>query len=437
MKEYIAGNKNFLLVLLFWILSGSVSFLPYLTVPLTIYLMMKKRLIEELLIGFFFILIISDSYVPTLVFAKNIKNIYMVFLIIYFLFKTNEFFPLTELHKLFLPFFLFSFLTIILSVYEPFFILGIQKTVSYFFVFLILPNYILYLYRQKGRDFLKRFLLFCLFTLIIGFILKFIAPDIANISTGRYRGVMGNPNGIGLFSFLVFLVFSMVNEAFPGLFSKSEKRLFYAVILLSILLSGSRSSIIALLIFMINKEIYKKNAFGGFIVFIIFLFVIYFINLYTFEIIRFLGLQEFLRIDTIKDASGRYIAWEFAWKQIQNNFLVGKGWGYDEYYMQQHFIELSNLGHQGGVHNSFLSFWMDQGLIGILLFIRCFVLLFIKASKNTNYAFPIMFAIIFTAIFESWLVASLSAFAFLALFIYTFISDNSFYEEIEEVETVA
>ena len=100
--------------------------------------------------------------------------------------------------------------------------------------------------------------------------------------------------------------------------------------------------------------------------------------------------------------------------------------------MRQNYRLLSKLGHQGGIHNSFLTFWMDQGLIGLIIYLRSFILMFIKAAQKTRFAFPAMFAISFTAYFESWLVASLSAFAFLAMFLFTIITSEEIQEKRDE-----
>jgi O-antigen ligase len=101
--------------------------------------------------------------------------------------------------------------------------------------------------------------------------------------------------------------------------------------------------------------------------------------------------------------------------------------------MRQHYGALLKLNHQGGVHNSFLTFWFDQGLVGLLIYLRSYVLVFIKSAKKTKYAFPAMFAISFTAFFESWLVGSLSAFAFMGVFIFTILTSD----EIKPSEDIA
>ena len=62
--------------------------------------------------------------------------------------------------------------------------------------------------------------------------------------------------------------------------------------------------------------------------------------------------------------------------------------------------------------------------------------MFIKAAKKTKYAFPVMFSITFTAMFESWLLASLSAFAFLGMFIYTIINSEEIVPQTEQLMAI-
>ena len=186
------------------------------------------------------------------------------------------------------------------------------------------------------------------------------------------------------------------------------------------------------MIFYVFQRFFSVSPILGFIGFVITVFLIEIISNNLTSILLSVGLGDFFRVNTLEEGSGRYIAWDFAWKQIQNNFFIGKGFGYDEFYMRQHYTALGKLGHQGGIHNSFLTFWMDQGVVGLFIFLRSFVLMFIKAAQKTRLAFPIMFAIIFSALFESWLVGSLSAYAFIAMVIYTIITS----EEIEAKDEV-
>lgn len=381
-------------------------------------------MVEELLIGYLFILILSDSLEDSLSFAKNVKNIYISVLALFFFFDTDNFQPINKLFKIFLPFFLFAFFTMLLSFNEPFFSTSLQKTISFAISFIILPNYITKLYREEGHPFLKRFIFFVITALLMGFLFKYLMHNYAYLDNGRYRGALGSPNGLGIYCVLTFIIYYLLNDFFPDLFSKADRFLILFAILVSIYLSGSRNSVIAVLIFYFFQRFFSYSPFLGFIIFLLTLFLTEIINNNLTLIITSLGLGSFFRINTLEEGSGRYIAWAFAWKQIQNNFFIGKGFAYNEYFMRKSYGLLSKLGHQGGIHNSFLTFWMDQGLIGLLIYLQSYILMFFKAAQKTRFAFPILFAISFTAMFESWLVGSLSAFAFLAIFIFTIITSD-------------
>jgi hypothetical protein len=423
--QYYKENIQIYIVFIVWLVTGIYAGpLIYAVLPLTMLLMKKKGMNEELLLGFLFILILSDSLEDNLTFAKDIKNIYIFLLAIFFFSDITNFQPLNKLYKIFIPFFIFSVFTMFFSMQDSFIFTSFQKTLSYFLIFLIIPNYITKIYREQGEQFFRRFIFFAFTTLFIGFLLKYASPNMASLESGRYRGVMGNPNGLGIYCFLLFIISFLLNDFFSDLFTKQEKIIIYIAILYSILLTDSRNALLAILIFYLFQRFFSLSPFLGFVLFLITLFSVEIISNNLTSIILSLGLGDFFRVKTLDEGSGRYVAWAFAWKQIQYNFFIGKGFAYNEYYMRQNYGLLNKLGHQGGIHNSFLTFWMDQGLIGLLIYLRSFILLFFKGAKKTKYAFPIMFGIAFTAMFESWLVGSLSAFAFLAMFIYTLITSE-------------
>ncbi len=420
------------MIFIVWLVTGMYGGpVIYVLLPITMLLMKRKGMYEELFLGFIFILILSDSLEDNLAFAKNAKNIYISFLAVFLFLDMDSFQPLNKLYKIFIPFFIFSVFTMCFSLQDSFIFTSLQKTISYFLVFLIIPNYITKIYREEGEQFFKRFIFFAFTTLFLGFIFKYIAHDIASLESGRYRGVMGNPNGLGIYSFLLFIITFVLHDFFPDLFTKQEKIMIYIAIVYSILLTNSRNAVLALLIFYLFQRFFSLSPLLGFVLFLITLFAVEIISNNLTSIILSLGLGDFFRVKTLQEGSGRYVAWGFAWRQIQHNFFIGKGFAYNEYYMRQNYGLLSKLKHQGGIHNSFLTFWMDQGLIGLLIFLRSFILLFIKGAKKTKYAFPIMFGISFTAMFESWLVGSLSAFSFLAIFIYTLISSEEITPQID------
>jgi hypothetical protein len=402
-------------------------------IPLTIFLLRNKGMYEELLIGYLFILVISDSKEPIFEFAKNAKNIYISVLALILLIDSETFRPFNKLYKIFLPFFIIAIITMLTSVNDSFFFTSLQKTLSFILSFLVIPNIVNKVYREQGKQFLRRFVFFIFTVLLFGFILEYISPDSAFLLGTRFRGIFGGPNGLGVYCVLIFIVFFMLNDFYPGLFSRNERIIIFGAILFSIYLTGSRNAIISVMIFYVFQRFFSFSPFLGFILFILTIFTTELVSTNVTTIIGSLGLGEYLRTNTLEEGSGRYIAWDFAWKQIQNNFFIGKGFAYDEFYMRQHYGMLLKLNHQGGIHNSFLTFWMDHGLIGLLIYLRSYVLTFIKGSKKTKFAFPIMFAISFSAFFESWLVASLSAFAFLGMFIFTVITS----EEIQPETVIA
>jgi len=428
--QYYKDNLQLYILFLVWILIGGFGGPVILAViPMVMLLLRNKGMYEELLIGYLFILVLSDSKEPIFEFAKNAKNIYISILALFLLVDSVEFRPFSQLYRIFVPFFIIAVITMSTSVNDSFFFTSFQKTLSFILSFIVIPNLVNRIYREKGKQFLRRFAFFIFSVLLLGFLMEYVSPDSAFLLGTRFRGIFGGPNGLGVYCVLIFIVFFVLNDFFPNLFSRNERIIIFGAILFSIYLTGSRNAIISVVIFYVFQRFFSLSPFLGFIIFILTIFITELISTNATTIIVSLGLGEYLRTNTLEEGSGRYIAWNFAWKQIQNNFFIGKGFAYDEFYMRQHYGMLLKLNHQGGIHNSFLTFWMDHGLIGLLVYLRSYILMFIKGSKKTKFAFPIMFAISFSAFFESWLVASLSAFAFLGMFIFTLITSEEILPE--------
>ena len=73
MIEYYKENIQLYILLFVWLAVGVyVPQASYIVVPLSMFLMYKKNMLEELFLGYLFILILSDSLEPSLVLAKEI-----------------------------------------------------------------------------------------------------------------------------------------------------------------------------------------------------------------------------------------------------------------------------------------------------------------------------------------------------------------------------
>ena len=421
------------MICLIWFVA--IVFAPvamYALVPFLLYVFSKRDMFGEMLIGFFFILLLSDNLMPAVGFAKSFKNVYIVLLALFFFLNSRAFVPYARnIFHVFIPFFIWAIFCLLFS--ETF--VSVQKTASYILLFLLVPNYVINAYRRSGDDFLRNLVFFLVLVLGIGVLMIFINREVAYLDNQRFRGLLGSPNGAGLLSVLTLGLYLVVNNIREGLFSKADRIVILAVIVTTVLLCGSRNSVLAALLLLAYARFYKISALLGFAMFLITILLYLIIENNIEEIVKTLGLSGYFRLNTLSEGSGRFIAWAFAWEQVEKETLfIGKGFGYDEYFMRPYYRVLSKLGHQGGVHNSFLSFWLDMGLVGLLIFLRSYLLMFIKAAKRNPLAFPVMFSLTFTAIFESWLVGSLNPFTIILVIIATLMIEPEFYESPEPVQ---
>jgi hypothetical protein len=92
--------------------------------------------------------------------------------------------------------------------------------------------------------------------------------------------------------------------------------------------------------------------------------------------------------------------------------------------MRKWRIFLERMGHQGGVHNSYLSMWLNVGIVGLVIYLRSFLLLFFKSSKLAPISLAIMFSVLFSIMYESWLVGSLNPYTIVLLMIMTMVSEE-------------
>lgn len=190
--------------------------------------------------------------------------------------------------------------------------------------------------------------------------------------------------------------------------------MFVAIVLclVSTVLSGSRTALGTIGIFYILYYFHKRNAVltTSFYMMILpaGLLFLSFGGLET--IVSLFGLEDYLRVESLLTGTGRYLAWSLGLTQIAQNPIIGRGFAWEEIYF--HSIEeiLVATEHQGGMHNSFLTFIMNNGYLGFLLFV-VFLIYLMSRMRAPWFSFPFALAALLSSFFESWLNSSLNAFS--------------------------
>lgn len=431
MNFFLRDKLQFVIIALAWVISGIyMGPVIYVLLPLCVILFKFKDMFFELFFGFLMLLVLCDSRHPEMRWTVNLKEFYIVMLAVYLLFDKKNFGNYSTFYLRFLPFILIAFYCVIWAVFP---VKAAQKTFSYLLLLFVVPNYVYKLYHDEGDKFLKNLIWLGNALLAIGIILYFTNPRLVTFF-GRYCGVLGNPNGLGIYTMLNFLLFSMVKGIRPKLFDKNEQLFIYAVLLFTLFLSGSRSSIIAVIIFSIFNYFNKMSPILGIIAFLFILVAYQIIENNLKLIIITLGWGKYFRLDTLESGSGRVVAWAFAWKEIQNNFFIGKGFSHTDYVFEWNYLALNNKGHNGNAHNSYLTLWLDTGLVGLVFYIVALLSTFVKAALNSRVSIAIMYAILFQIFFESWLAASLNPYTILLIIMLVILSDANIVKGEETVE---
>lgn len=433
MLDFIRDELQFLFLIPIWLVSGIyLGPLAYLIIPGSFFLLKGREMYPEVLMGFLLVLILSDMspYILNMLWVKKVKHAVMVAVALVFILDRDKFAPHSNIFSIFLPFVVYCFIPII---HSPDPVTAIQKGISYSLLLLIVPNYVVYSFRSIGWSFFRNLIFFIVSILLVGFLLRYVNPALVTMD-GRFRAFFGNPNGLGIFAYLMVVLFTLLNFINKELFVFREKVLVYIALFGVLLLCGSRTSLVSTVIFLVFIRTFRISPYFGFFTFIFFLVAMEVVSSNLAAIVIALGLEDYMRIETLEDGSGRYIAWNFAWGKIQEYLLMGGGFGTDEWVMRRNYEYLQKLGHHGGVHNSYLTMWFNVGIIGVLIYFRSFILIFIRASKRVPVAFPIMFSVLFSVIYESWLNGSLNPFTITLLISLTIISEEEIfnYQELQK-----
>jgi len=405
MIDYLKRHIQLAVLIVFWIVSGIyLTPLCFAAVPLSVIVFKSRNLYTEMLIGLFVLLVLSDSWQHSMEWAPTMRNLYFFMMAILFFFNLRSF---PYANKLYLPFIPFFIVAAVLVYRSPDLNTTIQKTVSFILAYIVFPFYFIKVLHEDRDRFLRGLVYAIALLLIYGFLMIPLFPDAAYL-IGRYRGVMGNPNGLGMLCQIFFAFFTIVITNHKGLFSKREIVFVYGLIFVSVILSESRNTIFTILIFYLFYRFFRVSYLMGFVLILLIAIVNQLVIANLGQILAALGLQEYMRAETIQEGSGRLVAWKFALEHIRQNVFFGRGMNYEVWLYTLNKDYLSRLGHIGNSHNSWLALWLNTGLVGLILFLYAFFYRFARLARQTAFALPLMYSVMFSATFEAWMVGSLN-----------------------------
>ncbi|MDR2929043.1 MAG: O-antigen ligase family protein, partial [Cytophagaceae bacterium] len=408
MLQQLLREKQNWFILIFWMAVGIFARpLVFVVVPLHMFALKNRGEWLWLLIGLWVVFTFSDSRQAIFRFTQPFKPVMMV--VLAFLFIT---FPKEKerfrIFRPFIPFFIIAVLSIFNGSPQPF--TSFQKTLSYLLLLLIIPGVVQLLLQYERKRFLFHLVMTGTLILGIGLALRFFYPGFVIFGGERFSGLLGNPNGLGIYCFCFLSLFSVIRYHHKYMFTKKQTWFIYGLIGLSLVFCSSRGGIFSSLLFIMGWQLIKRNAMMGVIVMALF-YVSYQLVMDNFvEIVTSLGLQDYFRLNTLETGSGRIIAREFAWKHINNSYWWGKGFGYTEYLFFSNQDYFTSLGHQGNSHNSYLTIWLDTGLTGLILFCFGWIMNIIRIARRSPMIWAVFFGAILTTTVESWLAASMNPF---------------------------
>jgi len=414
MLDFVKENSQFYMLILIWVIAGIIApELAMVVIPLTLMLLKKKGRYAEIIVAFAILLYFSDNRKHEFAFAGKTKDIALVLVSLFVMLDSKQFFSKSKFWYPFTAFFLVASISMFRN---PLPMLAFQKTLSFALMFIFIPNYFTReIALDRGERMLKLWIWSGTLLYVVALGLSRILPENYTYLVGRYNGLLGNPNGIGSFSTVFFIMIMLTLQKHPKMFTKPQLVLIFGSLILSVLMSGSRNCIFSILIFLFFSRFYKISYWVGFVIVIIVAILFQIINENLPAIINAFGLGDYFRVDHLEDGSGRLIAWTFGWQEIQNNFMLGRGFSYEETLFEENKYWLNDLGHLGGVHNTFLALWLNTGIIGLIVYLVGFFKNFFKAASVNYMALPTMFAILFSCMFEAWFQGSLNPFTIIAI----------------------
>jgi hypothetical protein len=408
-------TASFFFCLILGIINPYLSIIPVTLV--TIYYGYKSQY-TELFLFFLLVLIFADNR-ASLEAGMKMNRIIGIVLITFFT-LTSKYFkssPFLKNIKWLIPFWICLLISWFFSPAE----IKIQsflRTISYGLLPLTAFGLFIPFFQEQPKR-IKEIINLSIVVIIMGFLLYLIAPQYVQ-SVGednqlRISGLLGNANGLAIFS-TFFSIIAWFAYKKLGMYTRNEYILLFLLFLMSILISGSRTSLVVFILFHGLTYINTRKGINRFMLkyFIIPIFILSFTSVGISYIKESSVLSSRARLETLETLGGRLIGWQWGYQQVSKALWFGKGLMYDSSVYQISFSQEMRSIQRGlnAAYSGALALLLDTGAIGAFFFIIFFIGLF-KQFKDKKLILPVLAGFILSFIFESWIMASLQPFTIL------------------------
>jgi O-antigen ligase len=382
-----------------------------------IWFIVKKRF-DYVIILFLLTLIMANNRSPVFASYEPLRALFAVVLFLlsgFIVFREKGVDPRV---MYFLPFFAVALISSFL--FSPVMIHSVFRVISYLFLVVAVFVLIKYLLMEEQFELYEQLLLLLYIIFLVSLVGRVIYPAVFLIS-GRLNGALGNPDGLGLFCVVSYILtdqFKVKDSRF------SERSIFFLklLIIIALFLSGSRTSLVGLGIYILLTVFLFRGFSGRSIATLLIVGAVLAIVEIRPLVHFFPFMKSFVRVQSLSTASGRNLVWPVAVNEIYRQPWLGGGFTYYHYYMG-HFARSHGLKgvYWYSVWDSYLAMLLDTGIIGLLAYFF-FIYGVIRRSARFVIILPFLAAMIFTAVFESWAVSSLNAATPFFLLIFVIIS---------------
>jgi hypothetical protein len=401
----------FLICLPLWIALGNTfAVANYVVVPVCLGYFAYRKRSDYILVSLLLILIFADSVIPILIFTKSLKILVMAATTFITLYDIRR--GLYHINKGYFHFLPFLFAAIVSTNWSPTPSSAVLKTVSYALLWFVGFHLVRHLFQNFGGSFLRDLTHLATLILILSFLMIVLDPSRAFFrGTPRFAGIFRNPNGMGVFITVVTPIYAFYFRG-QGNVSFPTKAISYTMLIVALVLCASRTSIMSFIIFHLGIVAMQGSLprriffFAG----VVPIAIVLASTIDIYDVSYLIGAESYLRINDIEDGSGRILAWSFGMDFASKHLLLGCGFACEEdFFIVKTPLELLLSGHQGGVHNSYISFLINVGVVGMLL-LGYFFYTTLRKISNLQILLPYVVSIAVSAFFESWMAASLNAF---------------------------